>query len=441
MRFLPLPFVALVYCTFVVQGFAEETYQLSQPASPAPQHVRLKLQAEGKLIVVGEQKEQKLPLSVRGDFEYDERFAAASGEQTRVLRNYRQAEAAIKIDRGEIRPVLRNNRRTIAIEAAKDEVTLSCPAGPLTREELDLLDLPCDTAVWSRLLPGRAVELGATWKHEPADLAVLLGLDAAASAEVQSALIEANAGKAKMEISGFVSGAVGGVATEVQIQGDYTFDLKRKAIAELNLEIKEQRAIGHIGPGLDVTSKLSVASTETTVPKALSNSALQSVRWGNATAKLLEYRDPSESYALRHDRRWYVMDEREGVSVFRLLEKGELLAQCNISPVKKEEAAKVQKLSGFREQVKTTLGSLADQIVSAEEKQLASGRKAFRVEVDGTSEKLPVRWVYYLTFSADGPAHVVVFTLERDLAPRFGEADADFLRSLEYRDAKRTAGR
>ena len=106
------------------------------------------------------------------------------------------------------------------------------------------------------LLPEKAVGIGQTWEHEGPVLAGLLGLEAVHQSDAKSTLVAVQEGIAKMELSGSVSGAVGGVAADVQIEANYSFDLAKKRITHLALSIREDRAIGHAAPGLDVTARV-----------------------------------------------------------------------------------------------------------------------------------------------------------------------------------------
>jgi hypothetical protein len=66
--------------------------------------------------------------------------------------------------------------------------------------------------------------------------------------------IQGNA--AKIEFRGKVQAAVGGVSTELDVQGRCKFDLTQQRITWLALLIDEKRSIGHVSPGLDVVARL-----------------------------------------------------------------------------------------------------------------------------------------------------------------------------------------
>src|SRR5262249_16324044 len=150
----------------------------------------------------------------------------------------------------------RDSRRLIGASATNEELQLFSPRGPLTRDELDLVDLPGSTLLLEELLPKSAVSSGDRWQHPDNLLAMLLGLDAISQSEVYSVLTDVDDSAARMQIEGHVVGAVNGVSTELDIKGRYKFHLGCKRITWFAMLVDEKRSVGHVGPGADVTSKL-----------------------------------------------------------------------------------------------------------------------------------------------------------------------------------------
>ena len=149
-------------------------------------------------------------------------------------------------------------------------------AGPLTRDELDLINIPASTLVLDQLLPKKAVSPGDRWQHPDDLLAMLLGLDAVSQSEVYTELKEVDDTAARMEIEGHVNGAIGGVSTELKIKGRYKFHRGHKRITWFAMLIEEKRSIGHVGPGADVVAKLQLTLAPLpTEPSELSSESLQ----------------------------------------------------------------------------------------------------------------------------------------------------------------------
>jgi hypothetical protein len=121
------------------------------------------------------------------------------------------------------------------------------------------------------------------------------------------------------------------------------------------------------------------------------------------------------------------MDQRQNVTAMRLLDRGELLAQCNIAKAgiaKTEpgqpEPAKVTTLEAYQQEVRKALDKRFRKQISANEFTTKAGLKAFHVVVEGEAQEVPVRWLHYLLTHSSGKQFGFVFTLEPKQASRFG---------------------
>ncbi len=243
--------------------------------------VDVALQVGGDLKLVTEGKPKNLPMSVVANVKYDEHLLTvdAKNQPRRAIRYYDDARAVIKVEQGGEKPAISEPRRLVVAEKPeKAAAVLFCPTGGLSREELDLIDVPANSLVIDRLLPGKSVALGESWKQTDQTLADLLGLEAVSWSDVQSLLSHVADGLAEITTSGSVSGAIGGVSTEIEIKAKYRFDLTAKHITDLAMLIKEKRAVGHIGPGLDTTAKLIVKINDLKESEHLTPEALRKAR-------------------------------------------------------------------------------------------------------------------------------------------------------------------
>ena len=133
-----------------------------------------------------------------------------------------------------------------------------CPDGPLSREQLDLIDVVGDSYSINRLLPKQPVADGESWANDASVMGPLLTFDTVAVCEVQSVLDEFNANFAKVRLAGDVQGTADGAATEQEVRGVYLFDRKLRRITRLNLAVREKRSIGGATPGLDAVAKVQI---------------------------------------------------------------------------------------------------------------------------------------------------------------------------------------
>lgn len=418
---------------------AKESYSFrSQRAVGGIDRIEAALDVGGDLKVVEDNKVQRLKMSVLANLVYDERSLELPKEAKdawRSIRYYQTAQATLQIEGQGPKPALREDRRLIGVEAAGTKVTLFSPHGPLTRDELDLVDLLGNSLLMDRLLPEQPVRVGEQWKHSADLITALLGLDAVSEADVSSTLLTVSAERARFEMNGRVAGAVGGVTTELEVKAKYHFDQKTNRLTWFGLLIKEDRSVGHIGPGLEVTARLQMKIEPGSQAPQLNDRALAGLTL-QPTPELtaLTYASPEGGWGLAYDRNWHVTSDDAKLAVLRLVERGEFVAQCKASPLPNATPGKELTLAAFQDDVKHGLGKSFKQFVEAGQSANARDYRVYRVVVDGEASELPIRWVYYYVADKYGRQVVLAFTVEGRLWKTFDKADEQLLSTLHLTD-------
>jgi hypothetical protein len=414
-----------------------------RPAKPdaTPVHVTAQLEVGGHLKVANdsksEQKPETLPMSVVGQFAYDEQRVddGADADRRMSVRLYDQTPAVIKVGAQVTKPQLREDRKLIAAVATKTGAYLCAPAGPLSREELELIDLPANSLLLDELLPEGEVEAGRRWKPTDDTLAQLLNLDAVGHTEVECVLVAANDGVGEVTIEGTLGGAVDGVATEIELKGKLLVDLARTAPKSLLLAIKEQRGISHVSPGLDVVAKIKLTLTPAQESKLITSDVLKDAKLPQTDeAPALEYVSESKGYRFLYDRRWHITREEPDLLIMRLIERGDLLAQVNVMPSTK--ALEPLELQEYQDSVETILGKMFGKFERASQRGTESGLRVLQTYVLGAAQELPIEWRYYLVSDKQGHGLSVVFTLEAPLADQFSDQDKPLVDSVEFMEPK-----
>ena len=396
------------------------------------QQVTTVVEVRGKLTVNPDgQDVRRLPMEAKAELRYAEKFLPpATGASVTTIRHYSQAEADIRIQETPLKQSLRPDRR-LMVAKLRNVTSLHSPSGPLTREELDLVETPGASASLDLLLPGKSVAVGGKWNLPDAAVGPLLGLEAIGQQDVIASLTKVEDGLAIIDLRGKVSGAVGGVSTEIDLQGKANYHLQRKTISWLALQYEEKRAIGHAQPGYDATVRVRVRTEPASLPPELADAAIGGLATkADAGQSLLEFNAEKAGIEFLHDRRWQVMVDRFDTVILRLVDRGDLIAQCNITRLPPLPKGEQLSLSSFQTDVEQTLGQNRGQIVEAGQSQTAGGLRVLRVVVSGTASELPIQWVYYHVSSAKGQRASVVFTMEARLVERFGHIDQELIDSL-----------
>jgi len=402
------------------------------------------LQVTGNVQVkAGGNKAVALPLSVKGTFRYSEkRLADASKvEQLRSIRYYRSAEAQIDVDKQKSTPKLRQQTRLMVAHGQPTGPMFFSPGGPLTREELDLLKLPGDSLLVPLLLPSGPVEIGAAWNPPGETTQALVGLDVVGLNEVTCTLAEVKEAVAKVELSGKMTGGVDGAETEITLDGYFLFDLDLGYIKQLEFVQKEKRSVGHVAPGLDVEARVVLSQNPAQDPRELSDDVLSAIPLEpNPAVIQLAFESPDGKLRFYYDRQWHVFFSSQRATVLRLIVRGEMVAQCNVSRMPAVRPGHHADPRRFGEDVIKALGNQFQRLVQAGEVPVKDGRWIYRLSAVGAAGKLPVQWIYYLVAGADGDQAVFVYTMEAKRADQFGARDLAMVGTVEFPKSSTPAG-
>ncbi len=393
------------------------------------------LDVRGELRIAAEGKPQKLPIKVAASFAYDEMRVGDSMPQVnrRAARFYRTAQADIEIAKQAQKQILRDSRRLILVNSAKQGIVISSSGGPLWREELDLIDVQANSLLIDALLPNGEVSIGDSWAPDSAMTARLLGLDVVAENNVNCSLGQVSATTADIRIAGHLTGAAAGVASEIDVNGKAVFDLEQKRLVSIQLRIKERRSTGFVSPGFDVVADLKMDVAPLAGSDQLGKEVVEAVAADSLNLlPPLEFMSAPGAFRLLYDRRWHVTRDEPALAVLRLLDRGELIAQCNISPLDPVPVESRFTLEHFQEEVQQALGKNFGQIESAAERKTAHGLRLLRVVALGAVSGLPIEWRYYLAIDEQGRRVAFTYTLESKLAEQFADADTMMIDSLEF---------
>lgn len=389
----------------------------------------LKVNAGGKEIT-------RQPIKVDADLEYHERILAIDEKLTprRSIRHYITADARIDAGGRPSTSTLDAGRRLIVHQLGDQNRTMFSPLGPLLRDQLELIEVPGNSLTLDALLPGKSLNIGDHWTHGEDVVAALLGLEVVTSSDLQSKLVRREGDEVVLEAQGKVEGAMGGVFTQLKIEARYRFHTKHGWVSFFVMDIEEDRSIGHVSPGYDIAARVQVAVTPLAAddPELADDRLSKLTLTSTASMELLDYRSTEGGFQFHHDRKWHIMFDRSDTTVLRMVDQGELVAQCNISSLSDLETGKRRDLEGFQADIKTALADVIGDVVEAEHYQTDAGLDVLRVVVSGKVDELPLRWIYYHVSDDDGRRVAYVVTLEPKLDERLADSDRQFVEQLRF---------
>ncbi|MDR2346072.1 MAG: hypothetical protein LBE18_08400 [Planctomycetaceae bacterium] len=366
-------------------------------------------------------------MEVIAGFRYEERVNKLSdkGNSLMSVRQYNLAKAKMKIGKDLKTPELKDKIRTIVSCLEGDKVVLFSPNGALRCEELLLVeDLPGNTLTIDSLLPNKAVKVGDSWQISDSVLRSFLSIDAVIESQVNAVFTAVADNVAMIELVGDVKGLYLGAETKMSIQAKYQFDLNMRRINWLGILIQEDRSVGHVGPGFNLTARLQVKISPLEKSQNLTDEFIAGINvQANEKTLCLKYDGGKGAWNFIHDRNWYVFQDDPQTTILRRLHNGELVAQCNIADMGVVDVKTMTTLERFTKEISSGLGKSYRKVAAAEQYTNNAGYKVYTVMIDGAVEDLPLRWIYNLLTDQNGRQCVVVFVIEAKMLNVFGNSD------------------
>ncbi len=406
------------------------------PSEANSTRVSCTLEVGGDLVSEGAKDTTRHKLSVVAELEYEELRLAGSREENgivRAVRSYKTAKSTVKIGDGGTNTELRPGRRLIGVELDGTRTTVFSPAGTMTRGELDLIDNVANSLGVEGLLPAEAVGEGDTWSLSKEFAAGFLSLDAVSECAVECAVTEVTPEVVRFQFTGDVEGAKHGVVTRLGVKGKARFDRRLNAVDWVGLLIKEVRPMGHVTHGLDVVVRVQSRMVPVEKSTALNEETLaEPVPAPTPELTALFFEPVHEEWTLEHDRGWHANLNHHDLAVFRLLDHGKFIAQCNVSPLPKVEPGKQATLEDFQREIESLLDETSRGFADAGQWSSDKEYRILRTTVLGEVEGQPITWRYYLVSDRHGRRATFAFSVATDLVERLADMDRRLVESLTF---------
>ena len=319
-------------------------------------------------------------------------------------------------------------------DTAKGAVVVVSPAGPMTRSELELVQGLGDPLALADFLPRESVAKGKSWKLPESAVVALTGYDALKSSTMEATLEQLDEAAARVRLKGEVQGSALGGAGTMTCEGFLNFDHKAGLVDRLEVNRVESRQPGPVEAGLDVKSTLKVLRRRARLVPELDDAAIANLTLDTTPRRqLLQLISPDGKYNLLHDRQWHTYWDDPKLIVLKRLDKGKVVAQCNLAAGPSAGKGRHQDLAQFRDDLRSSLKQRFVQFLGAGEVDGdPAGGFRYKVGVQGREGELGVFWEYYLVASPAGDQLLATFTLAQDDVAAFGTQDLEIIGSLQW---------
>lgn len=397
-------------------------------------HVELDL--VGKMTIAQEGQKLDLRLEAKARHVFAERtLSVVDGLPVKSVRYHDNAVSSTVVDIDKSNRTLPADRALIVTTRTPDGLICYSPAGPLTRDELDLVTEHFNPQCVAGLLPGKVVNVGDTWKIDPAAARTACLFDSLIKHTLTGKLTAAADGKAAFTIEGTAEGIEHGAKVSLFVTATGTYDAAAKRVTALTWKQKDDRDQGPIAPASKLTATVTVKREALAEPtKELADAALAGLPRGDVPAALmlLRYGDPKDRYALTYPRDWHITGQTDQHLILRLLDKGEFVAQATVVAWKKAEAGKHTPVEEFKKAVTATPGWTASRVLEDGETTAADGRWLYRIAAEGKLDDQPVVQTFHLLAGPQGDQVAVTVAVKPDKVKLVGTRDKELVNALSF---------
>lgn len=415
---------------------AQSVELIETPAAKECVQVGMSLKLNGERIYFQEGRQTQKVTATAGH-RYTEKVLGIEGRgglASKVARHYSTAQSTLDVAGVKTTNSLRSERSvTVAQRTNEGFVTYSL-GGPLTREELELIGGQFDSMSIAGLVPGKAVKVGETWKLSNHAVQGLCGFEGLISHELTGKLESVSGGQAVLKVSGKAIGVDLGAQVTLTVDATATFDLAQKRIVRLSWKQDDERDQGPASPGFKAEISIDVTREAAAEPRALADAALEAVPQGfdvPAALTTITYRDPMGRFELAQPRDWQLTGATSRHTVFRLLDRGDFVAQATVTPWDAAEAGKQFDAKQFKEAMLASPGWEAGEVLQEGEIQTGQpGRFVYRVSASGAIDDMKVVQTFFLVTNPSGQQVVIAFSMKQPQMAKLGVRDLAFVEGI-----------
>ncbi len=366
----------------------------------------LDLKLTGHLVLTEGGAKQAVPLTATARHRFAEKtLAVADGLPARSTRFYDEATTTATVGGDKSERTLPADRKLVVARRTPAGVFAYCPAGPVSRDDLDLVAEHFDPHALPGLLPGKAVNVGDDWPVSDATAQAAGLLDTLTRNGLRGKLVSVENGTAAFAVSGTIEGVENGAKVSLAVDATGTFDVSAGRVSALTWKQTDDRAAGPVTPAAKVEATIALRREfGGGVPAELAADVPAEVP---AAAASLRQPGPGGRYEVLHPRDWHVTGATDTHLVLRLLDGGEFVAQATITPWAKAAAGQHTAADDFKKAAAVSPGWVPDRVVADGEVPAADGYWVYRLAAEGKAQDVAVTRAVYLVAGPRGDQVVV----------------------------------
>jgi hypothetical protein len=413
-----------------------QTVNLTETPGDDCSRYTLELALAGNLIVAQENGRQPIRLEAKARLRFAERtLITADGMPLKSARHYDEAVASAVVGSEKTNRELPADRRLVVAQRSSEGLLCYSPAGPVTRDELDLVTEHFNPQCLPGLLPGRELKVGDTWALAPQAAQAACLFDGLIKHALTGKLVEVKDGLAVFTIAGTAEGIEQGSKVSLTISATGKFDPNTRRVVELTWKQKDDRDQGPVNPASQVEATVTLKRELLAEPPAeLSDATLAVVPKADPPEQMtaLRYTDPKARYQFVYPRDWHITGQTDPHLFLRLLDRGEFITQATVTVWKKADPGKHATAEEFKKAVGELPAWVAERVIEDAELPTDGGRWLYRLTAVGRMQDLPVVQSFHLLAGPQGDQVVVTFAMKPEKVKAVGTRDVGLVNAIEF---------
>lgn len=420
---------------------AAESYRLEEPVDDSRVFgVGTRIDVTGK--TQPSPKVEPLPLVASAALSYRERRLLGPGtdaESFRSVRDYEQTTAEIDAGGQKSKSQLAASLKLMVAQGRSDGVELYSLGGSLTSNELDLVRSPADSLALIALLPTKPVEVGDTWKAPTWAFQMLTALDAVVKGELTCTLASVEKQVARVKIEGKLEGAALSAVSEISVTGFYDYDIAQRCISQCDFTQIEKRGLGPVSPAFEFTARVRLLRKPAQLPGRLADQKVidSAVNEPLPTARFLRFESPW-NIGFEYPRHWHLWKIHEKAAIFRLIDEGNFVAQCDLAPIAPAKPGEHLPEAEFMRDIQQALGERIKSFGKGEVIASTDRRYIYRITATGAEGERQLTWIFYLITDPTGRQASLSITVDTTLLESLGNREREFVSTLRFGPAPLT---
>jgi hypothetical protein len=394
--------------------------------------VELQLALVGRMKVDRDDKPEQLPIEAKAKHRFTERVDMAA--KPAAARHYFEAVSESAVAGTRSVKKLADDRRGIFVYRNPDGALPVSSAGPLAREELEIVAEHFDTLAIPNLLPGRALAVGETWTIPNDAVQAVCHFDGLIKAELIGKLVSIAETRASFAIDGTAEGVEHGAKVRIAVAARGAFETEKRLVERLEWTQTDDREAGPVSPAMEAKVSIVLTRTRTEAPGKELDALLAKRPAGPKAPDLwtqLRHVD-ANGYEFVYGRDWHIVVRNDKHLVMRLLDHGEYVAQATFAAWKPAAGADEKAaLAEFVEATRKSPGWTPEKVLENGPMSVGEGRSVYRLCARGKQDGVDVVQAFHL-LEGRGRHLAIATVCNAGAAEKLGTRDAALVAAVEF---------